>query len=94
MTNETFYAMTFFATGDTIQSEKKIREKFNVTIIPTPREISTSCGFAIRFSPDLQDEKQMMDLQEEIMVNCDLYHLGAKGEDGKRRATLVASCRV
>lgn len=81
-----FYAMVFHSTTDTIQTERKLKSKIKTVIIPTPREISKSCGFAIRFLGVEEDE--MMEITRNIDVPHELYFLSKK--DGERRtATLV-----
>ena len=45
------YVMTFKSTHYAIMSEKKL-ENFKVQMIPTPREISASCGLSITFEKD------------------------------------------
>lgn len=52
MMNETFCVVVFESTHDAIKTEKAIKAELTVTLIPTPREISASCGLSVRFSPE------------------------------------------
>lgn len=51
-----FYVISFESTHYAIMVEKKLKEKYKINMIPTPREITASCGLSIRFSSDLFDE--------------------------------------
>jgi hypothetical protein len=45
-----FYIFTFDSTQQAMRCEKELKEKgFRVRIIPTPREITASCGLSLRF---------------------------------------------
>ncbi len=42
------YLVTFFSTHHALKAEKLLKEKINgITLIPTPREISSECGFSL-----------------------------------------------
>ncbi len=82
-----FFAMVFTATGDTIKTEQEAGKYFQTTIIPTPREISKSCGLAIRFSEAAEED--LKNFFQQIQVPCALYFLSEKKEDGMRTATLL-----
>ena len=49
MDTKSYYAMTFYNTTDTMQTEKKAKALFPIRVMPTPRAVSVSCGLAIRF---------------------------------------------
>ena len=68
-----YYAMSFYNTTDTMQTEKKARERFEIKIMPTPRAISASCGLAIRFPG--QDEEQYLQFAQEMTVPLGLYRI-------------------
>ena len=85
---EAFYVMVFRSTMDTISTEKKLSQKFNTLIVPTPREISKSCGFAIRFYG--ADESELIYESEQIDVPHVLYLLGSRS-NGKRKITVIES---
>ena len=49
METKGYYAMSFYNTTDTMQTEKKAKALFPIQVMPTPRAISQSCGLALRF---------------------------------------------
>lgn len=83
-----FYAMVFFSTTDTIQTERLLKSQVKTLIIPTPREISKSCGFAIRFSD--VDEEKLISIVKQVKVPHALYLIS--GRNGtERQAHLIES---
>ncbi len=67
-----YYCLTFDSTHYAIKTEKKIKQhSIKAMMIPTPREISASCGLSLKFDTDVKDtiislltddEKQRMSL--------------------------------
>ncbi len=51
-----FYVIAFESTHHAIMVEKKLKEKHKIDMIPTPREITASCGLSIKFSSELFKE--------------------------------------
>lgn len=51
-----FYVIAFESTHHAIMVEKKLKEKYKIDMIPTPREITASCGLSIRFQTELLDD--------------------------------------
>lgn len=84
---DSFFAMVFSCTTDTIETERTMQKNFKTMIIPTPREISKSCGFAIRFSD--VDEEALVQSARGVEVPHALYRLSAKDEGGMRTARLI-----
>ncbi|SHK04560.1 DUF3343 domain-containing protein [Tepidibacter formicigenes] len=77
------YLVTFNSTHYAIRSEKVLKElNLPITIIPTPREISSSCGLSIKF-----EEKLLEDIKNNLEKN-DIEYYGifkiTKTEDGKK----------
>lgn len=57
----TRYAVVLFkSTHDAIRADKLLREKLPVTLIPTPRRFSTSCGIALRFQAGQLDKMEAL----------------------------------
>ena len=52
MNNESFCVVVFESTHDAIKTEKAVKAEVKVELIPTPREISASCGLSVKFAPD------------------------------------------
>lgn len=66
-----FYVIVFESTHYAILAEQFFKDKgYKFTIIPTPREITHSCGLSIRFSLD-----QLKGIKETI----DEYNIAVKG---------------
>lgn len=84
---DSFFAMVFSCTTDTIETERNMQKNFKTMIIPTPREISKSCGFAIRFSD--VDEESLLASARSLEVPYALYLLSSKDERGMRTAHLI-----
>jgi len=63
MKDETYCVVAFNSTHHAIKGEKKLQDKgVKIKTIPTPREITASCGLSIRFEPDLLHEvKEIID---------------------------------
>ena len=48
-----YYILAFDTTDSVMAAEARLKDRFLITIMPVPREISTGCGLAIRFrEPD------------------------------------------
>ena len=86
MESKVYYAMSFYNTTDTMQTEKKAREQFEIHIMPTPRAISTSCGLAIRFEG--VDEQAYLQFALQQQVPLGLYRIEMK-EDGESKAESI-----
>ncbi|MEM1486308.1 DUF3343 domain-containing protein [Oscillospiraceae bacterium PP1C4] len=43
--------IAFASTHCAIQTEKYLKTRFSIMIMPTPRSISASCGISVRFLP-------------------------------------------
>lgn len=84
---DSFFAMVFSCTTDTIEAEKLMQHRFKTMLIPTPREISKSCGFAVRFF-DAETE-ELTAAAEELNIPHALYLLSPKNEKGTRIAELI-----
>ncbi|MEE0745298.1 MAG: DUF3343 domain-containing protein [Anaerovoracaceae bacterium] len=82
-----FLAMVFSATMDTIETKRMLCKKFRTAIIPTPREISKSCGFAIRI--DMKNEKELMEAVKVLDVPYEIYRMGAREAHGRVAELIV-----
>ena len=56
---ESYILITFESTHLAIKTEKQL-EHLDIDVIPTPRQLSTSCGISIRAS--IETHKQIKDL--------------------------------
>lgn len=50
---EKFYLISFESTHYAMMIEKRLKEKFNIDMIPTPRSITASCGLSLKIGIDL-----------------------------------------
>ena len=85
--NEGFYVMAFSSTNHSIQTEKKARELFRLTVIPTPRELSNDCGLTLKFLDN--DITAIEKFHKTLTVPADVYFLSNKKIDGKRKVEKI-----
>ena len=78
-----YYILAFDTTTDAMQAEKLLKDKFNIAIMPVPREISSGCGLSIRFQEP--DEQAIIEhLKATPLINGTLYKMNTQKIDGKR----------
>ncbi len=81
MLDKEFYVIAFDSTHYAMKAEKLLKSKFQIEMIPTPREISASCGLSIKFSKILFDG--IMDALEEDQGTYKVF-LVEKIENGRQ----------
>ena len=82
------YIVSFNSTHNAIRTEKLLVENdVVVTTLPTPREISASCGISIRFLKDDVENVRRI-IKENEVENKGIYRV-SKNSDGKRSVDLV-----
>ena len=86
MDTKSYYAMTFYNTTDTMQTEKKAKELFPIRVMPTPRAVSVSCGLAIRFEGE--DEPAYTEFAKHLTVPVGFYHI-EPDESGEMRSRAI-----
>jgi hypothetical protein len=74
MLEKEFYIITFESTHLAISTEKTILAEVAVEMVPTPREISASCGLSLKVGLDTI-EKVLSILDERPKENMKLYHM-------------------
>ncbi|PKM83580.1 MAG: hypothetical protein CVU88_02245 [Firmicutes bacterium HGW-Firmicutes-13] len=53
MNLDSYYVATFYSTNYALKCEKILKTKnLNIKLIPVPRQVSSNCGLAARFSPE------------------------------------------
>ena len=69
--------VTFFSSHHAVQAETVLKEaKYDVALIPGPKEISPNCGVALQFDYDTKDEVEA--LLKEKGVKYEAVHLYKK----------------
>ena len=78
-----YYILAFDTTTDAMQAEKLLKDKFNIAIMPVPREISSGCGLSIRFQ-DPDETAIIQHLKRTPLIQGTLYRIDTQKTDGKR----------
>lgn len=86
-----FYLMTFDSVTHSMQTEKLAKRQFSVVVMPAPREITQSCGLAIKFLT--WEPEKIEQFFQSLSVPCRLYKMGTSRADGKRSVVLVAEAQ-
>jgi hypothetical protein len=74
--------ITFDSTHKAIHFERLLMSHFAIELIPTPREITASCGLSLKFEvDDLQAVKK--DLEDEPLNGIGLYQYFKNGRTGR-----------
>lgn len=82
MKEEIYYVVAFDSTHYAIQGEKTLKERgIDIKVIPTPREITASCGLSIRFNPQLLEQVKKI-IEESSLSIKGIYKL-VKNEAGR-----------
>lgn len=84
MLEKEFYIITFESTHLAISTEKFLLAEVPVEMVPTPREISASCGLSLKISTD-NIEKVKVLLAERSKEGLNLYHMVR--EEGRKIPT-------
>ena len=70
--------LTFTSVNFTMMTESKLESMgYDIKTIPTPREISESCGLAIMLDPDKKDE--MIESKKKLPIAKILSYLKVNG---------------
>lgn len=76
-----YYILAFDTTESVMAAEARLKDRFSISIMPAPREISTGCGLAIRFRNP--DESAIINFLKSSTLECTLYKMNTKKIDGK-----------
>ncbi len=68
-----YYLFTFASTHAAISTHKRLAPSVKAVLMPVLRQISASCGMAVRVEPDALD--RALALLEEIPPGTRLYHV-------------------
>ncbi|MCT4633376.1 MAG: DUF3343 domain-containing protein [Firmicutes bacterium] len=73
-----FYVIAFESTHVAIKTEKELMDKIKIEMIPTPREISASCGISLKFSTE--DLNEMLEIIQGLSYDLDVYKIDRTGD--------------
>lgn len=77
--------VTFHSVSDSLKFEKTIKESgLEVQLVPVPREISSSCGVAAMFPPEMEQDVRDFILNHELEI-ADIHMLE---QEGKKKSLL------
>ena len=84
---EKFFVISFNSTHHAIKGEKLFKEhNLNIKMMPTPREITASCGLSIRFEEEDLEEVQSTIDSSDLSIKG-IYEM--KREEGVRLAQKI-----
>lgn len=82
MNEKTFMFLAFDSTHKAIHFERLLMSQFAIELIPTPREVTASCGISLKFEPD--DHNAIMDfLIDEDKTGLRLYQYFKDGKNSR-----------
>ena len=68
-----FMFIAFDSTHKAIHFEKLLQNQYAIELIPTPREVTASCGLSLKFYPD-DLASLLITIDDEDLDNIRLYH--------------------
>lgn len=88
MRKETYGLITFKSTSHALQGEQVLKDRnFVFKTIPTPRDVSTSCGLSLLFIEE--DIDRIKELIEEGLINIDGLYRYIKSSEGSRAEKIL-----
>jgi len=78
----TYYLITFESTHLAIRTERMLKQKYKITMIPTPRDLSASCGLSLMLESEAVTEA-CTELAEQGFEGMHLYRV-TREESGPR----------
>ncbi len=79
----TYYLITFESTHLAIRTERMLKQKYKITMIPTPRDLSASCGLSLMLESEAVTEA-CAELAEQGFEGMHLYRV-TRVESGPRQ---------
>lgn len=80
MRTDTYYTLAFDSTHSAVAAEKYLSGSISVSVMPTLRKITASCGISLRIEPqDLESLLSLLRQNRQVRESCRLYI--AKNED-------------
>lgn len=82
MNEKTFMFIAFDSTHKAIHFERLLMSHFAIELIPTPREVTASCGLALKYEPD-DHQAIMAFLEGQDKTGLRLYHYYKKEKNSR-----------
>ena len=74
MRNDSYYTLAFDSTHMAVAAEKYLSARIAVSVMPTPRKITASCGISLRVElEDSQRLKELLKANDELFRESRLY---------------------
>lgn len=87
----TYYLITFASTHLAIRTERMLKEKYKITMIPTPRDLSASCGLSLMLEADALDGA-CAEMAGEGFEGMQLYHVTRQDSGSREYQELEWRC--
>lgn len=79
---ESFLVISFESTHDAMQMEKRLKKKFQLEMIPTPRSITASCGLSLKINLGLWED--VIKTLESSGLDSDMFRIYRFQKNGQR----------
>ena len=74
MRNDSYYTLAFDSTHMAVAAEKYLSARIAVSVMPTPRKITASCGISLRVElEDRERLKELLKANDELFRESHLY---------------------
>jgi len=79
--------MVFHSVNHCIQTEKHAGKLFDTVVIPTPSEVTSDCGLALKLN--IGEFEAIKEFHKSLMIPADVYFIGNNKINGKRKTEKV-----
>ena len=74
MRNDSYYTLAFDSTHTAVAAEKYLSARIAVSVMPTPRKITASCGISLRVELENGERlKELLKANDELFRESHLY---------------------
>ena len=74
MRNDSYYTLAFDSTHMAVAAEKYLSARIAVSVMPTPRKITASCGISLRVEMENGERlKELLKANDELFRESHLY---------------------
>ena len=83
-----FYVISFENTHSAMEAQKILRPRYSITVIPTLREVSQSCGISVMLPP--MDQQEAITAANSLGMEKGMFQLYfAKGDKNHRQVEAI-----